>query len=343
MTNLQLTHLRFDCTATTPIKLGGHYAGNNLRNALANVMRRAVCPEANRSDGKPPSDAHAATCPACWLLTANLDPGTVVRAYTLMPPIPARWDVQPGENFSFGLTLLGEGFRYLPYFVLAISEMGQGEGIGPGRREGNGRFHVYTISAIDPLRGDIQQLLAPGDSLVTIPTLHVDHTAVLQISLHHRHNMPANNELTIQFLTPLRLEEEQKPFKAPDFTVLFQRTLYRVDELSRQFANGQRRDPAEVAYLHALAQKVRLVETDTRWHELWTNSSRKGSKTPLGGLTGTAVYRTDDWEPLLPWLIWGQATQTGKSTTKGNGIYQLAGGNWPLYWDWMQPDKLEIE
>jgi len=343
MTNLQLTHLRFDCTATTSIQLGGHYAGNNLRNALANVMRRAVCPDANRRNGAPPSDAHAATCPACWLLTSNLDPGTVVRAYTLMPPIPARWEVEPGETFSFGLTLFGDGFRYLPYFVLAITEMGQGEGVGPGRREGNGRFHVHTITAVDPMRGDVQQLLAPGDTLVTIPTIHVDHTAVQQISQHHLNNLPANNLLTIHFLTPLRLEEEQQPFKTPDFAVLFQRTLYRVDELSRQFANGDRRDPAEVARLHTLAQKVRLVESNTCWHELWTNSSRKGRKTPLGGLTGTAVYRAEDWEPLLPWLLWGQATQTGKSTTKGNGVYQLVGGNWPLYWDWMQPEKLEIE
>ncbi|MCA9943110.1 MAG: CRISPR system precrRNA processing endoribonuclease RAMP protein Cas6 [Ardenticatenaceae bacterium] len=340
MTNLQLTHLRFDCTATTPIKLGGHYAGNNLRNALANVMRRSVCPEANRRDGSPPSDAHAATCPACWLLTSNLDPGTVVRAYALVPPMPAQWTIQPGDTFSFCLTLFGEGFRYLPYFVLAITEMGQGEGVGPGRREGDGRFQVHTITAIDPLRGDTQQLLAPGESLVQIPTIHVDHKAVRQISQLHLEHLPSNNEFIFQFLTPMRLEEGQRPYKTPDFTVLFKRTLYRLDELSRQFAGAERRDKAEVAHLHSLAEKVRLLEAETEWHELWTHSSRKGRKTPLSGFTGTAVYRTDNWEPLLPWLIWGQAIQTGKSAVKGNGVYQLAGGDWPHYWDWMQSESL---
>lgn len=337
MTNLQITHLRFDCVATTPVKLGGHYAGNNLRNGLANVMRRATCSRAGQST--PPDDAHAATCPACWLLNANLDPGTVVRAYALIPPIPPKFTVQPGETFSFGLTLFGEGFRYLPYFVLAISEMGQGEGVGPGRREGNGRFQLQTITAIDPLQGEAKQLLQPGETVVQVPTLHVTHSSVHRISQLHLAHL-ASNELTLQFLSPLRLEEKRRPYKTPDFAVLFQRTLYRLDELSRQFAGSERRDPAEVATLHALAEKVRLVETKTRWHELWSNSSRKGRKTPLSGFTGTAVYRVDNWEPLLPWLIWGQAIQTGKSTVKGNGVYQLAGGDWPAYWDWMSSESM---
>jgi hypothetical protein len=62
--DLRLTHLRFDCRATSPIQLGGHTAGNALRNALANVMLRATCPEAPRRGE--PSPEHAAVCPA-WM------------------------------------------------------------------------------------------------------------------------------------------------------------------------------------------------------------------------------------------------------------------------------------
>ena len=340
MTNLQLTHLRFDCTATTPIKMGGHYAGNNLRNALANVMRRSTCPETSRRGD--PTPAHAATCPACWLLTANLDPGTVVRAYALIPPIPTQYDLNPGDEFSFGLTLFGDGFRFLPYFVLAITEMGHGEGIGPGRREGNGRFNVERITAVDPLRGDLEILMTPEDNLVQVPTLHVDWTAVSRISQIHLQHL-TNDELTVQFLTPMRLEEKQRLYKIPDFSVFFRRTLYRVDELNRQFAGATRRDKEEIVSLHQLADQVRLVDVQTKWHELWTNSSRKGRKTPLSGFTGTAVYRSDHWADLLPWLILGQATQSGKSVVKGNGVFVLLNPNWPHYWDWMMPDTLDIE
>lgn len=334
MNHLQLTHLRFDCIATTPIRLGGHYAGNNLRNGLANVMRRAVCPEAQRRGD--PSPEHTAVCPVCWLLASNLNPGTVVRAYAIVPPIPPKNHLQKGDTFSFGLTLFGEGFRYLPYFVLALNELGQRAGVGPGRREGNGRFQVQHITAVDPLRDEIETLLTPDSNLVQIPSLQVDWTAVSHISQLHLDHLSPSHPLTIQFLTPTRLEEKQRMFKVPDFSVLFRRTLYRIDELSRQFgATAERRDRQEVARLHQLADQVRLVESDVQWHELWSSSSRKQSKTPLSGFTGTAVYAAPSWQPLLPWLILGQATQTGKSAVKGNGVYQLTDPNWPPYWQWM--------
>jgi hypothetical protein len=341
--SLQLTHLRFDCRATSSIKLGGHYAGNALRNALANVMRHATCPEtARRGDPTPtlPSNAHAATCPACWLLAANLDPGTIVRAYALVPPIPPRYQLAAGETFAFALTLFGAGFQYLPYFVLAISEMGQSEGIGPGRREGGGRFVLEGITAVDPLRGESETLLAPGENLVQVPSLSVDWSAVTHISQLHLQHLPANNELTIRFHTPTRLEENKRLFKTPDFSVFFRRLLYRIDELNRQFAGAERRPPEQITYLHSLADKVRLVETSTRFHEIWVHSGRKGQKTPLSGLTGTAVYRCDDWTELMPWLVLGQATQAGKSIVKGNGVYELHGGDWPPYWDWLRAPAL---
>ena len=57
-TNLTLTHLRFDVVARGTVRLGGADAGNRLRNALAGVMLRAVCPERER--GRVPSLAAAA-------------------------------------------------------------------------------------------------------------------------------------------------------------------------------------------------------------------------------------------------------------------------------------------
>lgn len=337
MTNLQLTHLRFDCIATTPINMGDHYAGNNLRNALANVMRRATCPEyrANR----PPDAAHAAICPACWLLSANLDPGTVIRAYAVVPPIPSHRRLEAGDRFRFALTLFGDGFHYLPYVILAINEAGQRDGIGPGRREGLGRFRVDSITAVDPLRRSRQTCLAPGDTLVTPPSHFVDWTAVTHASQRHQQTR-ADSHLAIRFLTPTRLEEKQQLYKLPDFSVFFRRLLYRIDELNRQFAGQDRRSKEEINHLHALADQARLVDAQTQWHELWSNSSRKGEKTPLSGFTGTAVYHHPNWAELLPWLIWGQATQSGKSVIKGNGVYEIIEGKWPGYWHWLYADHL---
>lgn len=339
MTNLTLTHLRIDCIATAVIKLGRHYAGNNLRNALANVMLRATCPKGYGRYQPPqaqPSDAHVAACPACWLLAANLDPGSVVRAYAVVPPMPARHELAEGERFAFGLTLFGDGFQFLPYFVLALNEAGQREGIGPGRREGEGRFVVEQITAVDPLRGESEMVLAPGENLVQVPGHHIDWTAVCHVTDLHLQHLPANNELTVRFRTPTRLEEKDRLYKTPDFAVFFRRLLYRIDDLGRHFAGQERRDRDDVVRLNGLADRVRLVEARTDWHELWVHSGRKQRRTPVGGLTGTAVYYSDDWSSLMPWLVLGQATQVGKSVVKGNGAYELGLPGAPCYWDWLE-------
>lgn len=332
---LTLTHLRIDCIATTPIKLGRFYAGNNLRNAMANVMLRATCPEGYRR-GQPPPE-HVAACPACWLLAADLEPGRVVRAYAVVPPLPPRWQLQPEEPFSFALTLFGDGFRFLPYLVLALNEVGQREGIGPRRWQGWGRFRVQRMTAVNPLRRQTEVVLAPGQQMVQVPSLHVTWPDVAGAADDQHRAIPASNELTIRFHTPLRIVERNTPYKVPDFSAFFQRLLWRIDELGRQFAGQDGRPAEDVERLHRLAQRVRLVEADTEWHELWSHSRRKEEKTPLGGLTGTAVYYSDDWRPLLPWLVWGQATQAGKSAVKGNGVYELDGER-PLYWDWLSAE-----
>lgn len=96
MTLLSFTHLHLAARATTDVLLDGHHAGNNLRNALANVMLHDTCPETHRR--AKPTPEHAAVCPACWLLASETDPGSVVRAYTVIPPRPPASASSPGSR-----------------------------------------------------------------------------------------------------------------------------------------------------------------------------------------------------------------------------------------------------
>jgi len=334
MTTLSFTHLHLSCQATTDVALQGHLAGNNLRNALANVMLHATCPETHRRER--PTPAHAAACPACWLLAAEMDPGSVVRAYTIVPPRPPRAVVPAGQPFAFGLTLFGDGWQLLPYVVLAAAEMGR-IGVGSGRREGRGRFALEAIDAVNPLTGATAALLRPGESLVRVVPLPVcADDAAAPAALLAEQLRRDGGALTLRFHSPLRLEEGGRLFKTPDFGVFFRRLLYRLDDLARQFGGAPRRDREEVAALHRLADAVRLVECDTHWHELWSYSGRKGADTPLSGLVGRATYVARDWTPLLPWLILGQGAQVGKSAAKGNGVYSVEpSSNGSSYWSWL--------
>ena len=79
--------------------------------------------------------------------------------------------------------------------------------------------------------------------------------------------------------------------------------------------------------LQALADRVRLLDAQTEWVEVWSGSSRTGRETPLSGFVGRASYTAplETWRPLLPWLLWGPVVQVGKDVVKGNGVFVCAG------------------
>lgn len=336
MTPLSITHLRLHARATTDVLLGGHMAGNDLRNAWTNVIRYSTCPETHRREA--PTPEHVAGCPACWFVAAENRPGSVVRPYAFVPPQPPRERVPDGESFAFGLTLFGDAFQFLPYVVLAAAEMGR-VGVGRGRRDGLGRFRLEGICSRNPFTGEERQLLVPGDPLVHVTHAPVSFADVAPYATALGEQLRADgNILRVRFLSPTRLEEKKRLFKSPDFAVLFRRLLYRIDDLGRQYAGGERRDPAERVFLERAADRVRLVESGARWLELSSWSGRKEQITPFSGLVGVATYQAADWEPLLPWLLLGQGTQVGKSAVKGNGVYELADLS-PSYWNWLRAEK----
>lgn len=329
---LSLTHLRIDLIARSQIHLGGYQAGERLRNCLANVMLRATCTE-NPRRAKPDPE-HAALCPVCWLLAAEVEPGVVRRAYSLATPIPPISVVVPGETFSFTLTLFGDGFRFLPYFVLALPEMGR-EGVGPGR----GQFDLRAVWAVDPLTEQVETVLSPGGNLVHVPSIAVNWEGVQAASKKALSLLENDNTLLIQFLTPTRLIDEKKLVKAPDFGVFFRRLLNRIDDLSQQFANQDPRNLDEVNYLHTLSDQVRLVESKIEWVDMMAPSSRTQRSTPMGGFIGQASYRSNNWAALLPWLILGQGIQVGKLTIKGLGMYEIGLPGLQPYWGWQSKNE----
>lgn len=193
MFSLTTTHLRFVCEATTPLRLEADTfrAGSNLRGALGQVMLRAYCTHPDPK-GFAAYAAHGDTllenplglCPVHWLLAANLKPGEERRGYTLVPPLPHETREcgdkdhrNAGDLFEFGLTLFGSAQQFLPYFILAVPEMGR-MGIGPGR----GKFELKRVWALNPLTGESEILFGDHGNLVRTPTLVMDHAGVKQIA-----------------------------------------------------------------------------------------------------------------------------------------------------------------
>jgi hypothetical protein len=311
---LTYLRLRFTCRAETPLVLGGLRAGSNLRGALLAVMRRATC------IGDPSDPAHAAACPVCWLAAADDHPGQERRGYAIAPPLTGPETIQAGEELAFHISLFGEAARYLPYFVLAVPEAGR-NGMGPGR----GRFSLKTIHAEHPLIED-WPVLKEGENVVRPPSRPVAQADILQAAESLAVRLEGKQpRLRLDFHTPLRLILDGHLLKAPDFGVLFSRLLERLDELAIQHAGGSPRPAEDRQAWWELADRVRLVKNQARWVEVPSGSSRTGQRTWISGMVGSAWYNapTEIWHTLLPWLLWGEAVQVGKDTSKGNGIYRV--------------------
>lgn len=316
---LTALRLRFECEALDPIQLGGLKAGSNLRGALVNVMRRATCaahPNATLGAAPGLDPEHAKTCPVCWLVAASERPGEERRGYTLTPPL-GQDRLNPAERFAFHLTLFGNAVPSLPYFVLSVPEAGR-VGVGAGR----GRFALKNIWAEYPGR-EAQQVLKEGENIVRPPHGLIDHPLLLNEAESRLGQ--GFSSLQVEWMTPLRLIVGEKLLKAPDFGALFAALLKRLDDLSIQFSGGQERPAAERQALWAQANRVRLVDNRAQWVEVQSGSSRTGQKTWLSGLLGSARYSAppETWRTLWPWLAWGELTQVGKDTVKGNGVYRV--------------------
>lgn len=318
-------HLRFTVTAETAIAFHD-FKGSALRGAMAGYLKRTYCPEWRAEKTDP---LHQALCPVCQLLSYELTPeegGDIRRPFALQPPLTEQNDFAPGESFSFGLTLFGNQLAYLPYLVLAVRAAGE-DGIGVRKVDRQrGHFRLERIDAVNPLTGATQAMLAPGAALVQTATLPVTHDQVLATAnLLAQQVQSHENLLAVTFLTPTRLIQSGQTVKTPAFFPLLKQVVLRVLDLCAQHGEGR---PAIVLKrdIYPAADAVELMTDGTHWWDVAGYSGRLGREQRLGGLVGTALYRAETWEALLPWLVWGEMVQVGKNVVKGCGVYRLQGG-----------------
>jgi hypothetical protein len=328
-------HLRFEVEALTPLLLPAH-AGPSIRGALFGALQRHFCPVPATET---PGVEHKAVCPVCWLMATD-KPGArtgrdVPRPYTVEPLISVAadtwqpWRFEPGQRFAFGLTLFAQALNLFPYLVVAMPLMGQA-GIGVPLEENDprsrgarrGQFVLRRIEAINPLTGEMAQVMGEGQTMVQMPDAPVTAADVVAISRAMLEQLDAGR-LRLCFWTPTRLVEQGKLVKRPWLGPLVRRLLERLDALRGEYAAEP--PVAEREHLVALADRVRLVQDFTQWVDLKSGSRRLGRTTPAGGFVGVATYEAgrETWQALLPYLLWGQEVHVGKSATKGDGWYEV--------------------
>ncbi len=328
--------LRFTCRVTEPIHLPA-FSGSSLRGAFATHLRRTFCPEWRAAETDP---AHRLRCPACYMLTldgAALDAaeearlGDIRRPWALRPPMHSQATVYPaGSTLRFHMTLFGRNLAFLPYLVLTVAGMGEGEGVGardPQTRR-RGRYQLEAIHALHPFTGQEETILAPDSREVRMPTLAVTDADVREAAQALATFLAGREgRLTLHLRTPLRLPQGGHLVRRPEPFPLFKHLARRLLDLAAQHGEG-RPDVVLKRDVYPYADQVQVAADETRWWDVQGYSSRLGRHQPLGGLVGRVVYTAEDWQPLLPWVLWGSVIQVGKNIVKGCGWYEVE-GPWP--------------
>jgi hypothetical protein len=216
---------------------------------------------------------------------------------------------------------VGDARDLFPYVVLALDRLAH-EGIGTMHNAGDGRFRrgtarVVRIDAVNPLTGETAAVLRPNERTVSVPSTPVTHDQATAVAAR----LPADGELTIHFITPMRLVDREQLVKVPYFRPLLHRLTERLRSLTETFGGGPA--PFLIAELRDLADEVALVENHTSWVDLRGYSTRLGRQQVIGGLEGHATYHAADWRPFAPWLVWGTVLHAGKNAVKGDGWFGL--------------------
>jgi hypothetical protein len=347
-TTFTVHHLRFTVQVETTIQMD-RFKGSALRGSWQSHLRTLYCAQAGDAD-----PLHQAMCPVCFLLSRDTRSGEDRRPYAFVPPITDQTTFQPGERFTFGISLFGQSVQLLPYLVLAVNQMGQQQGLGRAihpptqdttlrntqyamrpshnfdrgegrqRRWRRGTFRLVGIDERNPLTGQARTLLAEGGAMVHMPSLPVTQAQVEQVSRRLAGQLAdSGTRLVIEFLTPTRIVHDQRLIHQPLLAPLLARLLDRLSALRAQYASEAPLPQPEKARLLALADRVQLAADETRWWDVRGHSTRLEREQALGGLVGRATYQAENadvWRVLLPWLLWGQCVQVGKNVVKGCGV-----------------------
>lgn len=337
MDTFRVHQLRVYCEVQTPIRLNEH-KGSAIRGALFYALRGTAYPNAPWSGfcaNKAAPNCFAcpvnAVCPVMRLVSTLDEGGThgrqAPRPYIINPPLDGgQTYYAPGEHLTFDLLLAGDAADLFPYVVLALDRLAY-EGLGARVEAGDGRAprrgtaRVTRIDAIHSLTGEIGPVLRPNSRTVNVPALPIAHSDVIAVS----EQLPTKGDLTLHFITPMRLVEQEELVKAPYFRPLFHRLIERIKSLAENFGGGP--VPYDIRTLRDLADGVALIENHTSWLDLKGYSTRLERQQVIGGLVGRATYRATDWTPFRPWLVWGTILHAGKNAVKGDGWFGIETGS----------------
>lgn len=243
----------------------------------------------------------------------------VPRAFTVEPPPPYS-HIASKRRFRFGVTLFGSADALMPYLFRALPEMGK-LGIGKGR----GTFRLLQIYEVSPLN-DTSRVIMHHQRVVDRPRLTVTHQRVME-----ELGMRRADEVTLRFLSPMRLIESGSLVHTPKLGTLLRRLIERAQVLVERYSPSDESIAARLIWkdewqrignLGDQIDATGFLLDASRWVNIQSYSRARGRATPIGGFVGQARWRINSPD-VLTWLLWGQSLHVGKNAAKGDGYFHI--------------------
>jgi len=332
--SLSAYHLRYTIQATEPLELEQH-PGSALRGSLFQALLQGFC--MNKEATECATCPLVQSCPVSALVAPLRDEHPrgrdLPRPFVVRPPLIAAaasetqgMRLEPGQQVTFGLTLIGRAGKLFPYVVLAAPGM-ERSGLGRALREHRwrrGRFTVDRIEAVHPFSGAQAPLFVRGAQQVRALELGITAADVAE-----RAASLSAARLALRFLTPTQLTAEKTLLSRPEPLPLLRRLAERMDALEREYAPGQPPSASGAApavgrwYAVAESAQLHLETCDVRWVAAQSHSSRQRRLLPIGGFVGRATYSGALTPAVRELLVWGEVLHVGKNCVKGDGWYQI--------------------
>ncbi len=294
--------------------------GSTLRGAFGHALKAISCSVEHRD------------CEKCFLSDACLYPTVfepvstknqdIPRPFIFEPPIPPltreisenqtlKLRVAAKGKISFGLTLVGEAAKKLPYFIYAFELMAR-HGLGVNRQS----FSMDEVFCIDSANSK-HSIYTPD--LPKISAFELTNLGdLVKIRLEE---ITPHNTLNIHLKTPLRIRRNKKLLENLTFSDFFKQCSLRLKFLFENYAV-----PLDFDYqsLIDLAKDIEIKENTLWRHNSTRRTNRHNTKLDLDGILGEVKFYGNNFERLLPIIICGEILHIGSAASLGLGNFSIS-------------------
>lgn len=313
--------IRFDSDADL-----SRWSGNTLRSGFGAHLRALVCAAGPRSGERGQGTGSCSDCPLRTVCVYdyfyNSSPAEsakvlrkqsdIPRPFVFDPPIPGKHSA--GSDAAFRFTLFGKGVEYLPYFLLALRNLGE-SGMSRGYRLGYGKF---SLQAVDSIGYGARSNIFSGDTVYN-RAIPLSFEEMLKGSAGHR------GDLKIRFLTPAQIKEDDRFTATPTFRGLLSRLLFRANALAEFYGSGMLYDNERTLALLGECRAVSTAAANTqeiRAQRYFHKQNIKKQQLPPF-FKGEIKYHGEFSREIMALLELGRLIHVGKMTTFGNGLYEV--------------------